>query len=60
MTRKSVMVQYLPRKVSARKAATSDVMELVPIQLVTSFTAALQPSCSQSLRLFTRFVDTAK
>jgi hypothetical protein len=50
MTMKSAMVQYLPRKASARKAATSGVMELVPSQLVTPFAAALLPSCSRSLR----------
>jgi hypothetical protein len=50
MSRKSAMVQYRPRKASARKAATSGVMELVPSQLVTPLAAALLPTCSWSLR----------
>ena len=44
------MVQYLPRKESARKAAASGVMEPVPCQLVTLLAAALLPECSWTLR----------
>jgi hypothetical protein len=50
MTRKRVMVQYLPRKESARKAAASGVIELVPTQLVTLLAADLLPACSSTLR----------